>query len=267
MPKSNPWPFLPLLTVLTLSFYLPKPLPAEQDGLQWVKISKLHPTQFTYGALEVESRRKNLAAEKKEHGKHGLDEFLRERAGSAVIGPDGQLYLSNGHHLARAILENGGDHMYIKIVADLSHLSKDAFWKKMESNHYVYLYDRKGKKRTGEELPDEIEKLKNDPYRSLAWLLRKSGGFLKDTKVFFQEFLWGNFLREKMPDFEGGDRRSWERGVKEAMKDWAFSQKAANLPGFIGTTKTHPEVCRRALEGLSDVLDERFADLSWKKLR
>ena len=46
-------------------------------------------------------------------------------------------------------------------------------------------------------LPLTIKGLKDDPYRSLAGALRRSGAYAKDWTP-FSEFRWANYLRERM---------------------------------------------------------------------
>jgi hypothetical protein len=54
-----------------------------------------------------------------------------------------------------------------------------------------------GRRRPYRDLPKSIDKLMDDPFRSLAGELRRAGGFAKDTTP-FSEFLWANFLRRRM---------------------------------------------------------------------
>ena len=46
-------------------------------------------------------------------------------------------------------------------------------------------------------MPKSVADLKDDPFRSLAGELRRTGGFAKDTTP-FSEFLWADFLRRKL---------------------------------------------------------------------
>jgi hypothetical protein len=83
------------------------------------------------------------------------------------------------------------------------------------------------------DLPQSIDRLIDDPFRSLAGELRRAGGFAKDTTP-FSEFLWADFLRRRM------DRREvenhFDRALGEALK-LATSHDADFLPGWCGPTE------------------------------
>jgi len=79
-------------------------------------------------------------------------------------------------------------------------------------------------------LPEKIKMLQDDPYRSLAWLVRKNGGY-KKTAIPFAEFKWARYFRKKIK----------LSGKKHAIKDalplaleLARDPEAENLPGYIG---------------------------------
>ena len=63
----------------------------------------LAPTQITVGMIEVADKKKQLAALK---GPDQAD-FLRDHPIPAVIGPQGRLYITDHHHLGRALSEIG----------------------------------------------------------------------------------------------------------------------------------------------------------------
>jgi hypothetical protein len=79
-------------------------------------------------------------------------------------------------------------------------------------------------------LPKSVDKLIDDPFRSLAGELRRAGGFAKDTTP-FSEFLWADFLRRRTK------RKAVEDNFDHAMKDaleLAKSLDADYLPGWCG---------------------------------
>src|SRR5690554_7745919 len=47
-------------------------------------------------------------------------------------------------------------------------------------------------------LPKDVDGLRNDIYRALAWMIRCEGGYGKSDKD-SSEFLWANFFRENLP--------------------------------------------------------------------
>jgi hypothetical protein len=80
------------------------------------------------------------------------------------------------------------------------------------------------------ELPKRILDLRDDPYRSLAWLVREQNGF-KQVSVPYMEFLWGNFFRSRIR-IEGG-AEGYARALSAAMRI-CHSPEAKDLPGYIG---------------------------------
>lgn len=72
--------------------------------------------------------------------------------------------------------------------------------------------------------------MKDDPYRSLAGELRRSGGYAKDSTP-YSEFLWADFLRRRI----GAKlvENDFERAVTKAL-EVAAQQDASYLPGWCG---------------------------------
>ena len=67
------------------------------------KLEKLRPTQMTVGYDEVALKRKKLSALTIE----GKRRFVSEHPLPAVLGPGERHYITDGHHLGRALLEEG----------------------------------------------------------------------------------------------------------------------------------------------------------------
>ncbi|WP_456777319.1 ParB/Srx family N-terminal domain-containing protein [Bradyrhizobium sp. USDA 3686] len=65
-------------------------------------------------------------------------------------------------------------------IADRAPLSSEAqFWSDLIADHLVRLADADGKSISPEQLPGGLAQMPDDPYRSLAWRLRKNGGFCR----------------------------------------------------------------------------------------
>jgi len=191
-----------------------------------VPLISLRPTQITVGMREVEEKRRHWRAEKKSD----QAEFLGRHLIPVVRGPEHRLYLTDHHHLARALHEEGVEQIAVTIVADLSGLSRGAFWVYLDNRAWMHAYDAQGKRRSHDQLPKTIAELKDDPYRSLAGALRRAGGFAKDTTP-FSEFLWADFLRRRLK------RKRVEENFEKALLaavSLAKSQAAAYLPGWCG---------------------------------
>ncbi len=111
--------------------------------------------------------------------------------------------------------------------------SSAAFWVVCEHRNWAHPYDSEGRRRSIELMPKRIERLEDDPYRSLAGELRRLGGFAKDVTP-YSEFLWADFLRRrigrKLVDAD------FEKALKKALK-LAKGQEASYLAGWCGPVK------------------------------
>jgi hypothetical protein len=191
-----------------------------------IPIESLRPTQMTVGMREVKEKRKRFREQKKKK----QEETLGKHMIPVVRGPDKRYYVVDHHHLARALHEEGVKDILVTVIGDLTMVEKDAFWSVMDNKRWVYPYDAKGERRHFKDLPKSIEALKDDPFRSLAGELRRSGGFAKDTTP-FSEFLWADFLRRRI------STKAVEENFAKAMEkslELAKSQDAAYLPGWCG---------------------------------
>jgi hypothetical protein len=189
------------------------------------EIAKLHPTQITVGMIEVHDKAKHL----RNLGHHERRDFLVDHAIPAVFGPEGKLYITDHHHLGRALLEAGIDSGVFLVEADLSELHTEAFWAEMDARRWVHPVDDSGKRHSVKALPKHIKDLVDDPYRSLAGYVRNEGGYEK-TPTAFAEFLWADFFRKRVRI--GSKREEFEQAVREALA-LAHSSAACHLPGFL----------------------------------
>jgi hypothetical protein len=190
----------------------------------------LKPTQFSVGLMEIEYKVAKL---------HALSAKKRRRLIARtkvplVISPWGELCVIDRNNYLFTCWHAGITQVRIKVVKDYSHsqLGYVAFWNLMARHHYAYLYDQFGQgPRSPLYLPDDIRGLADDPYRSLAWMVRKEGGFANSDATFC-EFRWADlFRRYKLLDRHG--RQGFHRALPKAMKI-ARSQAARDLPGFLG---------------------------------
>jgi hypothetical protein len=190
-----------------------------------IPILDLRPTQMTVGMREVKEKRKRF----REMGKK-QSEMIGKHMIPVVYGPDKRYYVVDHHHLARALHDEGVANILVTVIGDLRMVEADAFWGVMDNKRWVYPYDAKGERRPFKDLPKTIKDLKDDPYRSLAGELRRSGGFAKDTTP-FSEFLWADFLRRQVA------RKVVEENFAKAMEKAlavAKSHNAIYLPGWCG---------------------------------
>ncbi|WP_326704892.1 ParB/Srx family N-terminal domain-containing protein [Streptomyces cyaneofuscatus] len=120
---------------------------------------------------------------------------------TAVIGPGGQLYLTDGHHTLTSFLEgpDGSTRLPIRlrVTDNFSSLSTAAFWQRMTAEKKVWLRDETNKPLAVDQLPDRlgITNFRDDPYRSLVYFTRDIGYEVPDGATEFLEFSWGSWLR------------------------------------------------------------------------
>ncbi|MBO9601156.1 MAG: chromosome partitioning protein ParB [Novosphingobium sp.] len=191
-----------------------------------VEIARLRPTQMTVGLREVDRKRAEWRARAERDG----PDFLGRHMIPAIIGPKDVPYVIDHHHLVRALHEEGVSHVLVSVVADLSHLKKSLFWTFLDNRNWLHPFDDEGARHSHEDLPKRVGAMKDDPYRSLAGEVRRSGGYAKDATP-YSEFVWADFLRRKV-------RRKlleedFERAVVKGL-DSAASRDAAYLPGWCG---------------------------------
>jgi hypothetical protein len=189
---------------------------------EW-EVHKLHPTQITVGLLEVKDRRKELESLKKSEQR----DYLAAHPIPAVLGLDCKLFITDHHHLARAVWDLGIEQACFLTEADLSSHSVDDFWQAMAKESWVHPYDEHGVLRPYHEIPRHVEELRDDVYRSLACYVRRAGGFDK-TPTAFAEFQWADFFRRRIPISGPAD---YPPAFAKAMQ-LAHSPEARGLPGF-----------------------------------
>jgi hypothetical protein len=194
--------------------------------LKPVPIEELHPTQITVGMEEVRAKRKEWRAK----GDDRAAAFLGRHMIPVVLGPKERSYVIDHHHLAPALHDEGVPHVLTTVVSDLSRLDQDTFWFVLDNRGWTHPFDDSGKRRGYEAIPKSVAELIDDPYRSLAGALRRSGGFAKDTTP-FSEFLWADFLRRRIERKRIGSH--FEQAVEEALR-LARGHEADYLPGWCG---------------------------------
>jgi len=194
--------------------------------LHEVEIHRLRPTQITVGLIEVRDKRARLEALKKKDQR----DFMQARPIPAVWGPDGKLYITDHHHLGRAAAEAAVDTGFFWIEDDFSNVPIAQFWPRMLAAKWAHPIDQHGQQRSFEDIPDHLEKLVDDPYRSLAGYVRDAGGYDK-TPTAFAEFLWADFFRPRV--VIGPTTPEFHQSVKTATR-LATSPQAAHLPGYKG---------------------------------
>jgi hypothetical protein len=192
-----------------------------------VEIAILRPTQSAVGMKEVEIRAKKIG---KMTAKE-LEHYLRKHMAPIAIGPGGVPYLLDHQHLARALLQaHAGKNLYAEVKENWSKLPEPEFWAKMQAHDWVYLHDETGNPLSDPtRLPRTIGNMRDDPYRSLAWLVREKSGY-SQTESPYADFHWADFFRARV--HLGDGTNAFDEATLEAMKV-AHSPEAQDLPGYI----------------------------------
>ncbi|GAA7764956.1 MULTISPECIES: ParB-like protein [Cupriavidus] len=187
-------------------------------------IHDLHPTQLTVGMIEVQDKKTHLASLKPKD----QQAFMEAHPIPAVEGPGGKLYITDHHHLGRAALEAGLTSGFFMVEADLSSSAPGDFWGEMDKNQWVHPLDENGVRHCYTLIPSHLEKLIDDPYRSLAGYVRDAGGYQK-TPTAFAEFVWADFFRRHIAV---EDLKADFQAAVKCAKVLAASKWASSLPGF-----------------------------------
>ena len=213
-------------------------------------LTSLRPLQGAAGLGEVAKKTKDIK-----------DNFTVEKEALAsdpiklVRGLGNELFVVDHHHSALAWIDAGhpmDGTCQILNEQPLSTTNPQDFWGQLKARHWVRLTNANGDPIQPEALPNRLKNLPDDPYRTLAWLIRKGG---KDAwcrtipPTPFAEFTWADFLRRRpalsvtsvvaatAPSLwaEGvkkRDRDNTQRPVINAATTASHSDDARSLPGY-----------------------------------
>jgi hypothetical protein len=193
---------------------------------QTVSLQALHPTQMTLGLREVARRMALYLA----LGHRQRADYIAQRIVPCVRGPAQRLFLIDRHHMCRALLEAGAVRVHISLVENFSTCTQDDFWRHMDGRGWVHPYDASGQRCAMTAIPGALEALADDPYRTLASVLRRENGYAK-ADLPFEEFAWANFLRHHIATELVRDDFAAAIAQAHAL---ARSQPARHLPGWTG---------------------------------
>jgi len=161
-----------------------------------------------------------------------------------VLGPDG-LYVTDHHHGALAWLKAGHTMgtCQTQPESDIISNHREFFWYTLKTRNLVWLKDKNGRTITENQLPTTLEALPDDPYRTLAWRVRKGDkdvpndegfcrGLMEGNKE-FAEFQWADWLR-KRPEFQNppGPTEDWSKKKRKEAIALAKTPAASGLPGY-----------------------------------
>lgn len=217
-----------------------------------ISVDLLHPTQLTLGLDDVARRRAKIAAMSPTE----LDAYLERKAVPWVRGPEGRVYMTDHHHLVRALFEDGRPEAVLGLcVADWSHLDRKAFWARMDDEALCWPIDADGNRRPFAAIPDHVGRLTDNPWRSLARRVR--GKAFADDDTPFQEFMWGDYFRSFL------SRRLIEIDADlaaDVAKKLARLAEAQDLPGWLGEKERGEKSDKNGGDKNGKVRDDRDDD-------
>ena len=201
---------------------------AHGPRLDTVRLARLRPTQFTVGYAEVSEK----AAEWQQLSRKKRRAEIESHVFPAVLGPGEEYYIIDHHHLGIALLNEKVRDVMVARLDDLSWLEVPVFWRTMEFRAWSHPFDHRGRRCDYRDMPRRLADMQDDPYRSLAGLVRRAGGYAKDQAPFV-EFIWADFFRPRVPPrlIKRDPASATHAGVRLAR-----SQDARYLPGWTGTT-------------------------------
>lgn len=191
-----------------------------------ISLDRLRPTQLTLGMDDVRRRRAKIVTMTPDD----LDAYLLRKAVPHVIGPEGRIYMTDHHHLVRALWEEVRPEAVLGLcVADWSRLDEASFWRRMDDEALCWPIDADGNRRPYAAIPDHVRDLTDNPWRTLARRVR--GKAFADLDTPFQEFMWGDYFRSFM------SRRLIDTDVgfaTDLARKLARLDEAQDLPGWLG---------------------------------
>ncbi len=201
----------------------------ESHHLLSAQLADLHPTQISVGLAEVVAKRAEWARLKRK----ARAQLLAAHWFPGVKGPGGRFFIVDHHHLGLALQEERQSQVWVMQLGDFSDLKGEAFWRLMEFRRWAHPYDERGRRRGYADIPDDVGKLRDDPYRSVAGLVRSAGGFAKDTAP-FAEFIWADYFRQqpglrKLARVEAGEMPP---PLLQRAMQLARAPAARHLPGW-----------------------------------
>ena len=194
-----------------------------------IALAELHPTQSAVGMIQVEERVARMDS--------GIDgvQYTDKRPVPVAQAPNGEFYLTDGHHLVSVLSRVGAQKVTAQIIGRFDNPS--TFWDEMRARHWVYLFDTKGNPITPAALPKRIADMADDPYRTLAGYA-EDAGYYKKTDAYFMEFEWARYFGSRM-GWRPIDRMNLLSALQSAEK-LACRQEAKDLPGYPGPCRFAP---------------------------
>ena len=175
-----------------------------------------------------------------------------------MVGPKGQLFLTDGHHSFTSLWEapnsngnpstglaGGQVQMPVMIKGNYKDANNATFWRTMRANKFVWLKLPDGSPITPADLPRQLglsNGLKDDPYRSLVYFTREVGYDKPVNPSEFLEFYWSEWLQAAPRNFRLSNYKLNAAGsgadgaYMQAIKDASSMMLAASPAETIGAS-------------------------------
>jgi hypothetical protein len=105
-----------------------------------IEIKRLRPTQATHGRREVQQKTVEYVALEG----HDLDMAIASKPIPVVLGPGGNVFAIDHHHVAAALWAAQIEQAPVVLVSDISSLCVNDFWLEMENKRWTYPYNARG---------------------------------------------------------------------------------------------------------------------------
>jgi hypothetical protein len=121
---------------------------------------------------------------------------------TVVAGPNGQLFLTDGHHTLTSFMEasDGGPQTMVRlrVTHQFGDLDEATFWEEMKKNRTVWLRDSEDREISPTQLPKSLgmTHFGDDKYRSIFYFGRDIGYKQLSDNATHQEFYYGSWLRK-----------------------------------------------------------------------
>eukprot|EP00656_Telonema_subtile_P054510 TRINITY_DN8174_c0_g4_i1.p1 TRINITY_DN8174_c0_g4~~TRINITY_DN8174_c0_g4_i1.p1 ORF type:complete len:636 (+),score=131.56 TRINITY_DN8174_c0_g4_i1:97-2004(+) len=206
----------------------------------------LKPTQFEVGLAEV------LGSKVKFFANKSLGEvvgYLSKKVIPVIVGNHGRsLYQIDGHHTtyamhwwkANVVMKmpesvQRTQLLSLPLVANIKcnwtskFESESEFWAGMQKSNFVLL-EKSGQPMTATQLPATIDKLTDNPLRSLAGIAEiVTSPCIAKTCVPFAEFVWSDFLRSQI---SAGKMPQWQ-----SLQSLGLSQNYTAVAEYVATSE------------------------------
>ncbi len=187
-------------TNLSSISYSSIPNPKTNQQLFKVKIKSLHPTQMCIGLAEVLQRKQEFT----QLSDNERLSYFKNKPVPLVSNLNDELWMLDRHHRLRALIEINEELMaYGYIVSQINTEKVQDSLDYLANKGWLYLYDNRGVgPQSAQSLPISLLEMKDDPYRSLVWKLKRENLIVKNPSIPYHEYYWCTWLRRRpLPPF------------------------------------------------------------------